>query len=112
MPRLRGRPGAQGPEVCCVCVQVASSCVRPFVTLWTTADRLLCPWRFFLQARAHWSGLCPHPGDLLNPEIELICLLHWPAGFFTTSATSGTYRFCQNNKTRQTRGAQWEEVLF
>ena len=38
----------------------------------------------------HWSGLpCPHPGDLPNPEIELVCLLHWPAGFFffTTSAT-------------------------
>ena len=40
-----------------------------FVTLWTVACRLLCPWGFSRQE--YWSGLpCPPPGDLPNPGIE------------------------------------------
>ena len=45
------------------------SCVRLFVTPWTVATRLLCPWGFSRQE--YWSEL-PFPSleDLPNPEIE------------------------------------------
>ena len=43
--------------------------VRFFVTPWTIAHRLLCPWGFSRQE--YWSGLpVPSPGDLSNPGIE------------------------------------------
>ena len=43
--------------------------VQLFVTPWTVASRLLCPWEFSRQE--YWSGLpCPPPGDLPNPGIE------------------------------------------
>ena len=55
---------------------------RLFVTLWTVAHRLLCPWGFSRQE--YRSGLpCPPPGDLPNPGIKPespACLLHWQVG--------------------------------
>ena len=45
------------------------SCVQFFVTLWTVAHQLLCPWDS--PAKSNWSGLpFPSPGDLPNPVIE------------------------------------------
>ena len=45
------------------------SCVRLFVTLWTVAPGLLCPWGFSRQE--YWSGLpSPPPEDFPNPGIE------------------------------------------
>ena len=44
------------------------SCVRPFVTPWTVAIRLLCPWVF---PGKNTSGLpFPSPGDLPDPGIK------------------------------------------
>ena len=45
------------------------SCVQLFVTTWTVAHRLVCPWGFSRQE--YWSELLfPSPGDLSNPGIE------------------------------------------
>ncbi|XP_055423086.1 uncharacterized protein LOC129643032 isoform X2 [Bubalus kerabau] len=55
----------------CVCLRILShfSFVQLFVTLWTVAARLLCPWGF--SRPEDWSGLpCPPPGDLPDPRIE------------------------------------------
>ena len=59
-----------------------------FVTLWTVAHRLLCPWRFSRQK--YWVGLpCLPPGDLLNPGIKPTTLISptLAGGFFNTSTT-------------------------
>ena len=46
------------------------SCVRLFVTLWTTAHQAPLSMGFYRQE--HWSGLpCPPPGDLPDPGIKL-----------------------------------------
>ena len=51
-----------------LCAQ-SFSCVHLFVTPWTVASRLLCPWGFSRQE--YWSGLpCPPLGNLPNPGIE------------------------------------------
>ena len=57
-------------------------CVRLFATVWTVAHQ--APLSMGLSSQEYWSGLpCPPPGDLPDPEIELIsyvhllCPLHW-----------------------------------
>ena len=71
-----------------VCLLSRFTCVQLFVTQWTEALQTPLSLGFFRQE--HWSGLpCPSPGDLPDPEIELMSLM-FPAlagGFFTTSAT-------------------------
>ena len=71
-----------------VCLLSRFTCVQLFVTQWTEALQTPLSLGFFRQE--HWSGLpCPSPGDLPDPEIELMSLMS-PAlagGFFTTSAT-------------------------
>ena len=52
--------------------------VRLFVTPWTIAHRLLCPWdspgkNIGVGCHALLQGICPTQG--LNPR--LLCLLHW-----------------------------------
>ena len=68
--------------------------VQLFVTPWTVAGRLLCPWGFSRQA--DWSGFpCLPPGDLPDPGIEPESLT-FPAlagGFFTTSASWEAHRW-------------------
>ena len=58
------------------------SCVRLFETPWTVAHQ--APLSMEFSRQEYWSGLpFPPPGDLPNPEIELVS----PAlagGFFTT----------------------------
>ena len=45
-------------------------CVQPCVTLWTVAHQ--APLSVGFSRQEHWSGLlCPPPGDLLHPGIEL-----------------------------------------
>ena len=54
-----------------------------FVTLWTIACQ--APLSMGFSRQRYWSGLPFLPlGDLLDPEIKpcLLCLLHWPVGFF------------------------------
>ena len=65
------------------------SCVQLFATPWTTAHQ--APLSMGFSWQEYWSGLllCPLPGDLSDPEIELASLTS-PAlagRFFTTSAT-------------------------
>ena len=51
------------------CYTYLFSCIWLFVTLWTVARQLLCPWGFSRQE--YWSGLpCPPPGHLPNRGIE------------------------------------------
>ena len=57
--------------------------------LWTVASQLLCPWdsrseNTGVGCRALLQGIFLTQG--LNPQ--LLCLLDWQVGFFTTSATS------------------------
>ena len=57
------------------------SCVWLFGALWTRACQAPLSMRFSRQEC--WSGLlCPPPGDLLDPGMELMSLmyLHWQAG--------------------------------
>ena len=42
------------------------SCVQRFVTLWTVAPRLLCPW----DSPSKNTGVFPPPGDLSDAGIE------------------------------------------
>lgn len=59
------------PELSLLCIM---SCVWFFVTPWTIAPELLCPWT--LLGRMHWSGL-PHPtpGDTVpNSGMEPVSL--------------------------------------
>ena len=59
-----------------------------FATPWTIACKALLFMGFSRQK--HWSGLpCPPLGNLPDPGINscLLGLLHWQAGFFTTSTT-------------------------
>ena len=71
-----------------VCLLSCLSHVKLFATIWTVAHQDPLSLGFFRQE--YWSGLlCPLPGDLLNPGIELASLTS-PAlvgGFFTTSTT-------------------------
>ena len=65
------------------------SCVQLFATPWTVAHQ--APLFMGFSWREYWSGLllCPLPGGLSEPEIELASLTS-PAlagRFFTTSAT-------------------------
>ena len=69
----------------CVCVRAhacACSVVSDSEPLWTAAHQAPLPMEF--SQREYWSGvLCPPPGDLPNPGIEIVS----PAlagGFFTT----------------------------
>ena len=50
------------------------------VTLGLQPTRLLCPWDSEV-------GCMPPPRDLPNPGIELMSLMSFAGGFFTTSAT-------------------------
>ena len=57
------------------------SSVRLFATLWTVASQVSLSVGFSRQDC--WRGLlCPPPGDLPDPGIEvcLLCLLRWQAG--------------------------------
>ena len=70
------------------CTLILFSHVRLFVTLWTVAG--WAPLSMGFSSQEYWSGLiCPLPGDLPNPGIELASLTSpvLAAGLFTTSAT-------------------------
>ena len=70
----------------CVCAHCCFSCVQLFATLWTCQ----APLSMGFYRQEHWSGLlCPPPGDLPDPGIELASLMS-PASVgwsFTVSAT-------------------------
>ena len=69
-------------------VHEVTSVVSDSVTLWTVACH--APLSMGLSRQEYWSGLpCPAPGDLPDPETELMSLLSsaLAGGFFTTSAT-------------------------
>ena len=72
----------------CVCVLSHFSRAQLCATLWTIACQV--PLSMVFSSQEYWSGLPFHPpGDLPNPETELMSLMS-PAlagGFFTTSAT-------------------------
>ena len=54
----------------CAYVLSCFTCVRLFATLWTVAGQAPLSMGFFRQE--YWSGLlCPPPGDLPDPGIEL-----------------------------------------
>ena len=60
----------------CVCVFSRFSCVWIFATPWTVAHQ--APLSIGFPRQEYWSRLlCPPPGDLPNPGIRLLCLLHW-----------------------------------
>ena len=68
--------------------EAAYMVVSDSVTTWSVAHQTPLSMEFSRQE--YWSGLlCPFPGDLPNPGIELMSLMS-PAlasGFFTTSTT-------------------------
>ena len=81
----------------CACMLNHFSYVRLCVTLCTVACQAPLSMGFYRQE--YWNGLlCPPPGDLPNPGMELVSLM-FPAlagRFFTTSATCkapGTQQF-------------------
>ena len=74
------------------CVLVLSCCshVRLFVTPWTVTHR--APLSMGFSRQKYWSGLlCPPPGDLPDPGIELVSLKSppWTGAFFTTLEALG-----------------------
>ena len=63
--------------------------VQLFPTLWTVAHQ--APLSLGFSKQDYWSRLlCPPPGDLPNPGMELATFMSLALadGFFTTSATS------------------------
>ena len=60
-----------------VCVSVSLfSCVWLFATLWTVAHQ--APLSMGFSRQECWSGLpFPTPGDLSDPGLKLMYLLHW-----------------------------------
>ena len=69
------------------------NCVQLFVTLWTVAHRLLCPWDS--PGKNTGVGAIRLPRDLPNPGIKPASLM-FPAlagRFFTTSATWEAHLF-------------------
>ena len=94
------------------------SCFSPvqlFVTLWTVAHQ--SPLSMGFSRQEYWSGLlCPPPGDLPHPEIELASLMS-PAlsgGFFTTSTTWEAHLYTYMLRVNlhccrvETRRRQWQ----
>ena len=75
------------------CMLSCFSCVRLFGSLWTVACQ--APLSMGFSRQEYWSGLpCPPPGDLPHPGVEPMSSMS-PAcggGFFTTSATRGSYQ--------------------
>ena len=72
--------------VCCAVLSHFSH-VRLFATLWTVT--LQAPLSTGFSQQEYWSGwLCPPPGDLPDPGIELVSLLSLAlaGNVFTTSA--------------------------
>ena len=66
------------------------SCVRLFVTLWTTALR--APLSMGFSRQEYWGGLpCPPPGDLPDPGIQPITPAL--AGGFQHHLGSPLYRY-------------------
>ena len=64
------------------------SLVQLFETPWSVAHQ--APLSMEFSRQEYWSGLpCPPPGDLPDPEIELVSLMSLALAreFFTTSAT-------------------------
>ena len=77
-----------------VCVLSCVSCVRLFVTLWTTARQ--APLSVGFYRKEYWSGLpCPPPGVLPDSGIdpESPSSLALAGGFFTTSTTWEAQRY-------------------
>ena len=72
----------------CTCMLSCFSHVQLFATPWTVAHQ--APLSMGFPRQEYWSRLlCPSPGDIPHPRIELVSLMS-PAladGFFTTSAT-------------------------
>ena len=63
------------------------NCVQLFATLWTVACQ--APLSIGFSRQEYWRGLlCPSPGDLFHPGIEVASLaaLALAGGFFITSA--------------------------
>ena len=82
----------------CGCCAKSVSCIQLFATPWTTACQALLSIEFFNQE--YWSGLlCPPPGDLLNPGIELRSLVS-PAleQRFGEVLASGIFAVCLSAK--------------
>ena len=66
--------------------------VQPFVTPWTVAHK--APLSMEFSRQEYWLGLpLPTPGDLSNPEIELMSLasLALVGRFFTTVPPGNPY---------------------
>ena len=54
-----------------------------FATPWTVAHQ--APLSMGFPRQEYWSGLpCSLPGDILDPGIEPMCLLHWQEDSFNT----------------------------
>ena len=69
----------QGPKYgtwcVCVCVCSLSVCVQLFLSSWTVACQLHCPWHFSNQE--YWGGLLfPSPGDFPSPRNKPTTLLN------------------------------------
>ena len=66
-PQLKGR---QRTGFCIACAVLSGFCpVWLFLTPWTRAYQLPCPWGF--SRKEYWSALlCTPPGDLPKPGIE------------------------------------------
>ena len=62
----------------CVCVLSQFSCARLFVTLWAIARQ--APLSMEFSRQEYRNGLpCPPLGNLPNPGVKCLCLLHWQA---------------------------------
>ena len=81
------------------------SCVQLFASLWTITCQALLSMGFSRQE--HWNGLPSFSrGDLPNPGIELLCFLHWQAGFFKSLAPSREWLW---NRFRFWERETWEK---
>ena len=76
----------------CACVLSCFTCVWLFVTVWTVATSLPCPWNFpgkntGVGCHPFFQGICLTQG--LN--VHLLCLLHWQEGSLPLASPGEPY---------------------
>ena len=78
---IPGQLRAKSKICMCVCVCMSANLFHLCPTLCNPMIASQAPLSMEFSRQEYWSGLpCPPLGDLPNPGIEFLCLLHWQPG--------------------------------